>query len=111
MRAAKLDRDKLHQMIEEATIDCHDISEQATGLFTMLSDNLAVPFTTSILGREVTVTAVDMAEDDSIFAVCVAGQARQRIAILDLPLPEQQPNGAEWIEAYRLWSRSMGQTD
>jgi hypothetical protein len=98
MRAAKLDRDKLHQMIEEATIDCHDISEQATGLFTMLSDNLAVPFTTSILGREVTVTAVDMAEDDSIFAVCVAG-------------PEQQPNGAEWIEAYRLWSRGMGQTD
>jgi hypothetical protein len=111
MHAAKLEHDKLHRMIDEATVDCHGECEQASGLFTMLLDNLAVPFTTSILGQEVAVTAIDMAEDDSIFAVCAAGKARQRIAILDLPLPEQRPKGAEWIEAYRLWSRGSGQTD
>ena len=29
----------------------------------------------------------------------------QGISILDLPLPESPPKGAEWIAAYRRWAR------
>jgi hypothetical protein len=31
-------------------------------------------------------------------------RSRQRIGILDLPLPDPPPDGAEWIEAYRRWA-------
>ena len=39
-----------------------------------------------------------------LVAICVRGQHRQAIAILDLPLPDPPPQGAEWIAAYRHWA-------
>ena len=36
--------------------------------------------------------------------VVVIGR-RQAIDVLDLPLPEPLPKGAEWIAAYRHWAR------
>jgi len=71
----------------------------------MLVENLAVPFQTVVLGVEVTVTDVDLTDDGQITAICTRGRATQRISILDLPLPAPQPDGAEWIEAYRLWTK------
>ena len=40
-----------------------------------------------------------------IVAVCARGSERQRIPVVDLPLPSVRPEGAEWIEAYRQWAR------
>jgi hypothetical protein len=47
-------------MVDEATVDCYNDDEQLTGLFTMIEDNLAVPFTTQVLGADVTVRRVDL---------------------------------------------------
>ena len=41
---------KLDKMIEEATVDCYDELEQASGFYTMIEDHLAVPFATKVLG-------------------------------------------------------------
>lgn len=90
-------------MIEEATVDAHDESEQITGWFTMIEDNLAVPFETTVLGAPVTVERVNLSRDEQIVAICRRGHERQSLAILDLPLPTPAPDGAEWIEAYRRW--------
>ena len=38
-------------MIEEATVDCYNESEQITGWFTMIEENLAVPFETIVLRK------------------------------------------------------------
>lgn len=84
-------------------MDCYDDDEQLTGLFTMIEDNLAVPFTTQILGVEVTVRKVDL-RADGIVAVCHRGRMRQAIGILELPLPVPAPQGTQWIEAYRHWA-------
>jgi hypothetical protein len=35
-------------LIEEATVDANDESEQKTGFYTMLEDHLTVPFTTEV---------------------------------------------------------------
>jgi hypothetical protein len=35
-------------MVEEATADCYNEDDQATGLFTLIEDNLAVPFPTEV---------------------------------------------------------------
>ena len=91
-------------MIEEATVDAYGDEEQLTGLYTMIEEHLAVPFTTTVLGVEVIVREVDLT-DDGIVAVCARGRHRQRIDLLDLPLPAPPPDGAAWIDAYRHWAR------
>lgn len=93
----------LDQLIEEATVDAYDDSEQAVGFFTMMEEHLTFPFTTQVLGEVVTVAKVDFTRSDQIVAVCLRGKATQRIPILDLPIPSPLPAGAEWIEAYRRW--------
>jgi hypothetical protein len=90
-------------MIEEATVDCHDASEQLAGLFTMIEEHLEVPFETTVLGVTVTVERIDLDLSEQIIAVCRRGRHRQSLPILGLPLPEPPPSGAEWIEAYRQW--------
>ncbi len=99
----RISKQKLEEMIEDATVDCNDESEQITGWFTMIDDNLAVPFETTVLGVAVTVERVDLNRSEQIVAVCVRGRVRQTLPILDLPLPTPPPVGAEWIEAYRQW--------
>ena len=94
---------RLDALIEEATVDCYDDEEQATGFFTMIDDNLAMPFATKIFGLEVSVIAIMTGDDRSVKAVCQRGGERQRIALIDLPLPSPPPSGAEWIAAYRRW--------
>ncbi|MFG1954883.1 calcium-binding protein [Micromonospora sp. NPDC048830] len=98
-----LSRAELDALVGEATVDAYDDDEQLTGLYTMIEDNLAVPFTTQVLGVEVMVRRVDLRHGDMV-AICHRGRIRQAIGILDLPLPEPPPRGAEWIEAYRHWA-------
>jgi hypothetical protein len=95
---------KLDALIEEALVDAYGDSEQRTAFFTVLEESLALPFTTQVLGVEVTVERLDLTADEQIVAVCRHGRVRQRIPILDLPLPDPPPHGAEWIAAYRRWA-------
>jgi hypothetical protein len=95
---------ELSAMVEEATIDCHDEEEQLTGLATMVEENLEVPFKATVLGLTVTVTGITHTSH-GLVADCVRGGHQQAIHVLDLPLPEPPPRGAEWIAAYRHWAR------
>jgi hypothetical protein len=101
----RLGQRQLTALVEEAIIDAYGDSEQLVGLLTMLQEHLVVPFTTEILGTSVRVIRIDLNDADEIVAVCRRGQQRQRIPILDLPLPSPPPAGWEWIEAYRHWAR------
>lgn len=94
---------RLSEMIEEATTDAYDECEQATGWFTVIGDNLDMPFETDVLGVTVTVKRLELRDDNSIVAVCARGAIAQPIGIVDLPLPSPKPEGAESIEAYRHW--------
>ena len=103
----KLSRAKLRKLIEDATVDAYNDSEQRVGFLTMIQENLQLPFKTYVLGIEVLVERVDMTTSEQIVAVCRNGRTRQRIAILDLPLPSPLPRGVEWIEAFRHWDRGV----
>jgi hypothetical protein len=96
---------QLAELIEEATVDCYNDEEQATGFLTKIEDNLALPFATRLLGVEVSVVGVDLDDDIVIKALCKHGRKRQRIPLTDLPLPSPAPAGAEWVAAYRHWMR------
>jgi hypothetical protein len=96
---------ELNAMIEEATVDCNDEEEALTGFATLVEENLEVPFETTVLGGTVTVTGVTHTSHGLVAADCARGRHRQEIHVLDLPLPEPPPKGAEWIAAYRRWTR------
>ena len=100
-----LGRAKLMQLIEEAVLDAYTEEEQAVGFLTMIEEHLALPFSVKILGVDADVEKVDMTLDGQIVAICRRGKTRQKIPILDLPLPTPTPAGVEWIAAYRHWRR------
>ena len=99
---------RLDALIEEAITDAYGESEQRGGFHTMIDEHLALPFTTRVLGVDVSVTAIDQNDAEEIVAICTRGRSRQAIPILDLPLPSPAPAGADWIEAYRRWARGGG---
>jgi hypothetical protein len=101
----RLSKARLDELVEEAIVDCHNESEQVTGLYTMIEDNFAVPFETTALGVPVTVVRVQLTLRDEIVAVCRRAGTRQTVPLLDLPLPSPPPAGSEWIAAYRHWLR------
>lgn len=90
-------------MIEEATVDANDLSEQASGFFTMIEQHLTCPFPTTVLGLPVIVESIELNDGDQIVALCSNAGRRQAISVVDLPMPPQPPAGAEWIAAYRQW--------
>jgi hypothetical protein len=102
-KKSKLTTKYLNELIEQATTDAYNESEQAGGFFALIEENLTLPFVTHVLGQQVTVAKVDITKRDQIVAICVRGKVSQTIPILDLPLPDPQPKGAEWIDAYRRW--------
>lgn len=94
---------QLDAMAQEATVDCDNEAEQLTGFFTMIDENLAVPFETRVLGVHTIVERLDLDDDGQIVAMCRRGKHRQSIPILALRLPTPPPAGAEWIDVYRHW--------
>jgi hypothetical protein len=101
--STRIGKARLAEMIEEATVDAYDESEQATGWFTMFEEHIELPFETKVLGTAVTVASIDLRDNHQIVAICTRGRDRQAISLVDLPLPSPRPAGSEWIEAYRHW--------
>lgn len=99
----RLSKERLAEMIEEATVDAYGEEEQATGWFTMFEEHVELPFETKVLGAAVTVTSIDLRDGGRIVAICTRGRLRQAISVVDLPLPSPKPTGTEWLEAYRYW--------
>jgi hypothetical protein len=98
-RATKTSDEELDSLIEEATVDAYDESEQMIGFHTMISENLEMPVKTQVLGVEVKVEKLVLTDDNQIAVICMRGKSSQRIPILDPPLPKPPPKGAEWIGA------------
>ncbi|WP_396446384.1 calcium-binding protein [Actinomadura sp.] len=95
---------ELDAMVEQAIVDAYDEHEQHTAFHSLLEEHLIMPFQTTVLGVEVTVTKIDLSPGGEIVGICTRGKHRQAIGILDLPLPTPRPAGAEWIDAYRHWA-------
>ena len=103
MRKRKVTASFLDELIAEAITDAYTESEQVGGFLVMIEENLALPFSTEVLGQEVTVIKIDITSRDHIMAICSRGKVTQAIPILDLPMPNPRREGAEWIDAYRRW--------
>ena len=102
----ELSDEELDALVEEATVDAYGDDEQLGGFAVMIEDNLEIPFETTVLGVAVTVQKVTQTES-GIVADCVRDGHHQATSVLDLPLPEPPPRGAQWIAAYRHWAGGL----
>jgi hypothetical protein len=102
-----LSKQRLDELAEEALTDAYGDEEQVGGFYTMMENDLRLPFEfeTEVLGVKVIVEDIDLTDDNDIVAICRKGKSRQRISIRELPLPSPPPEGAQWIAAYRHWRR------
>ncbi|MFE7614494.1 hypothetical protein [Streptomyces sp. NPDC057496] len=95
---------ELDALIEEATVDTYDEVEAVSGFLAVIDEHLDVPFTTAVLGVEVTVVEISLTNDSRMVARCERNGLRQDIGLAELPLPQPPPQGAHWIDAYRRWA-------
>lgn len=98
--------EELDRMIEEACVDAYDEDEQRTALFTLIEENLELPFDAELFGVGIRIVSIDLADGTGLVAMCEHAERRHRIMLEDLPLPTPTPHGAAWIAAYRRWRRS-----
>lgn len=99
---------RIRRLIEEATVDCYDEGEQASGFLAMIQDHLACPVMARVVGEPVQVVGFDNAEGGTdIVALCRRQGKTYKIGILSLEWAGKPPKGAEWVEAYRAWLRGV----
>ena len=96
---------QLDALIDEVTVDAYGESEQATAFLTALEEHLALPFGATVFGEAVVVEKIDLRGADELIAVCRRRGKRQTVRLLELELLVPRPKGAEWVAAYRRWSR------
>jgi hypothetical protein len=82
-KGLRLSKARLDELIEAALVDAYGESEQVAGFYTMMENDLRLPFETQVLGVTVSVESIDITEDDQLVAVCRNGKARQRISLSD----------------------------
>ena len=98
------DRERLRELIEEATVDCYGDEEQFMGLCNMIEEEVVVPFKAKVIGEAVTVTSLNAGnEGNSIWATCERNGKKHRVEITSLEWVKPLPEGFEWIEAYIAW--------
>lgn len=101
---SKNDRERLHALIEEATVDSNGEDEQHSGLLTMIEDEVVCPFRAKVIGEEVTVTGFEWPKSGyGLYAVCERKGKKHKVDVTSLEWTKVRPEGFEWIEAYLAW--------
>src|SRR5580704_11472511 len=103
----QLSKARLDDLIDDALTDAHSESEQVTGFYTMLENDLHLPFETQILGVTATVESIDITEDDH--SLQSAGRARRGNGFCsrNCRCRRHLPRGPSGLR-YRYWRTGAG---
>ena len=108
-KAADKDQARLRVLIEEATVDCCDESEEHMGLMSMIEENVVCPVKARVIGEDVEIVELRSPEAGlGLDAVCRYKDKDYRIDANSLEWPKRKPVGYEWIEAFLLWRSTLG---
>src|SRR2546425_13331411 len=94
-RAKRLSKTRLDRLVEEAIVDCYNESEQVVGLYTMIENNLALPFETMVLGVAVAGGGGVPTPRGGIVAGWWRARGRPNRPNPGLPMPSPGPTCAE----------------
>jgi hypothetical protein len=95
---------KLRALIDQATSDSVDESDEHAGLLSMIREEVVCPFRARVAGEEVECVRFEWPKNGyGLNAVC---KTKGRTLVVDIGKVEgiePLPKGHEWIEAYFAW--------
>ena len=98
------DRKRLRALIDQATSDSVDESDEHAGLLSMIREEVACPFHARLASEEVECLRFEWPKNGyGLNAVCSSRGKTQVVDIGRLEIVEPLPKGHEWIEAYFAW--------
>ncbi len=103
--SVRTDSSRLRALIDEATADSNDESDEHAGLLGMIREEVSCPFQARIQGEEVECTRFEWPRQGyGLNAVCQTRKGKTRVVdISQLDWPDSLPQGYKWIEAYLAW--------
>jgi hypothetical protein len=108
-RAAPSDDRRLRAMIDQATWDSEDESDEHAGLLSTIREEVACPFRARLDGEDVECTRLDWPPTGyGLNAVCNTRSGSRVVDIRKLEWVEPYPRGHDWIEAYFAWRDLVG---
>jgi hypothetical protein len=98
-------RSGLRALIDQATTDSVDESDEHAGLLGMIREEVACPFSARVGGDEVECLAFEWPRSGyGLNVTCRSRNGKVRVVdIGELKLVDPLPEGHEWIEAYLAW--------
>lgn len=92
----------LDQIIEDATIDAYDISEQISGFQVLMEDEDLCPFSVELLGQSIQISQIIVVHD-RLVGIYRQNNARHTIDLLNIKL-DPNMKGYQYLAAYKKWS-------
>jgi hypothetical protein len=109
-KSIKFDHARLRALIDEATFDSNDESDEYAGLLGMIRDEVAYPFCARVQGEDVECIRFERSTKGfGLNAICLGQKSKSRTVNIDnLEWTDPLPRGYEWIEAYLAWRKETG---
>jgi hypothetical protein len=103
------DRKKLRALIDQATSDSVDESDEHAGLLSMIREEVACPFPARVAGEDVECVRFEWPKNGyGLNAICKTKAKTRVVDVGMLEWIEPLPKGHEWIEAYFAWRDLQG---
>jgi len=100
----KPERKRLRAMIDQATGDSLDESDEHAGLLSTVRAEVVCPFPVRLAGEDVECVRLEWPKKGyGLNAVCKSKAKTQVVDISVLEFVEPLPKGHEWIEAFFAW--------
>lgn len=101
---SRADHRRLRALIDQATSDSQDESDEHAGLLSTIREEVACPFHARLDGAEVECIRLEWPRNGyGLNAVCKYRGKTQVVDIRKLEWVEPLPRGHQWIEAYLAW--------
>lgn len=98
------DRTKLRALIDQATSDSVDESDEHAGLLSMIREEVICPFSVRIAGEDAECIRFEWPKNGyGLNAVCKSKAKTRVVDIGMLEWIDPMPKGHEWIDAYFAW--------
>jgi len=107
--ADRTDGRRLRALIDQATGDSQDESDEHASLLSTVRAEVACPFRARLDGEEVECVRLELPRNGyGLNAVCRARGTTRIVDISKLEWVEPLPEGHRWIEAYFAWRDLLG---
>ena len=94
---------ELDNLIDEITVDSHDLDEQLMGFAAAFDEDASFPCPGTVVGEHIAVLSVSAGDDRrELIATCQRAGRQYEIALLDIDI-NADPATSRLLAAYRRW--------